>query len=250
MQFPADWIVPDWPAAPRVRALITTRSGGVSVGSHASLNLGLECGDAPFAVHANRQRLRALLPQEPRWMKQVHGTRVVDADQLSEVVEADASYARAPGTVCAVMVADCLPVLLASRAGDVIGVAHAGWRGLAAGVLEATVAAMKCAPHELIAYLGPAISARAFEVGGEVRAAFLAADGAAETAFSAAGAKKWMADLDLLARQRLQRCGVSAVYGDRLCTYCDPERFYSYRRDGVTGRMAALIWIAPSSGET
>lgn len=241
---PGDWIVPDWPASSRVRALITTRRGGVSRGPYASMNLGLRVDDDPRQVEANRALLRRLLPAEPKWLIQVHGAGVADADLLSQTPEADASVARKPGTVCSVMVADCLPVLLADRAGSVVAAAHAGWRGLAAGVLENTVRAMDTAASDLLAYLGPAIGPAAFEVGDEVRDAFLAHGDEAAAAFAARTQGKWLADLFMLARQRLERAGLTRIYGGGLCTYSDPERFYSHRRDRITGRMAALIWLA------
>jgi polyphenol oxidase len=239
-----DWIVPDWPAPANVKAFITTRAGGISTGPYARFNLGGRTADDPLAVEANRQRLRATLPGEPKWLRQVHGADVVDADTLADIPDADAAVARAPGTVCAVLVADCIPVLLADRAGSAVAVAHAGWRGLARGVLERTVERLARPPAELLAYLGPGIGPGAFEVGADVRDAFLATDAGAEAAFAPRSPGKWMADLFLLARQRLARCGVGHVYGGEWCTHSDPRRFYSYRRDGATGRMAALIWRA------
>ncbi len=237
-----DWIVPDWPAPANIRAIITTRAGGVSRGPFASLNLGLRTGDDPQAVAANRARLRAALPQEPKWLRQVHGGDVVDADALTGTPEADASIARRAETVCAVMIADCVPVLLADRDGTVVAVAHAGWRGLAVGVIENTVSALGRDPGGLLAYLGPGIGPRAFEVGLDVRDAFLARDPQAAAAFAPQAPGKWLADLFLLARQRLQRAGVDSIHGGGLCTYSDTARFFSYRRDRTTGRMAALIW--------
>lgn len=240
---PRDWIVPDWPAPANVRALLTTRSGGVSTGPFASMNLGQRVDDDMQSVRTNRASLRDLLPAEPKWLLQVHGTRVVDADRLQQPVEADAAVARNPGSVCTVMVADCLPVLLTDRAGSVVAAAHAGWRGLAAGVLENTVRAMGSAPDELLAYFGPAIGPSAFEVGADVRDAFLARSADAASAFVAHKPGKWLADLFALARQRLRASGVTHIYGGGLCTYSDPRRFFSHRRDKVTGRMAALIWL-------
>ncbi len=237
-----DWIVPDWAAPPGVKALITTRAGGVSQGPYASFNLGLRTGDDPKAVAANRDRLNALLPQHPRWLRQVHGSAVVEADALIHVPEADAAIARRPGTVCAVLVADCIPVLLADGTGATVAMAHAGWRGLAAGVVESTVRAMACDPGSLAAYLGPGIGAGAFEVGADVRDAFLARHPAAAAAFTPHAPGKWLADLFLLARQCLRRAGVGAIHGGELCTYSDARRFFSYRRSRTTGRMAALIW--------
>jgi YfiH family protein len=240
-----DWIVPDWPAPSGVKSLITTRNGGASAGPYASFNLGLRTGDDEATVHANRQLLRAWLPQEPKWLRQVHGAHVVVADGLADIPEADASIARNAGTVCAVMIADCMPVLLCDEAGSVVGIAHAGWRGLSAGVLDNAVRATGVAPAGLLAWLGPAIGPDVFEVGSDVRDAFLAADPAAADAFTPCRADKWLADLFKLARQRLARCGVQRVFGGGLCTHHDPARFYSYRRDQVTGRMAALIWLEP-----
>lgn len=243
-EVPADWIVPDWPAPPRVRALVTTRSGGVSTGPYTSLNLGLRVNDDPATVERNRARLRSHLPEEPRWLNQVHGNRVVDAGELHRPIEADAAVSRTTGAVCAVMIADCMPVLLADRAGTVVGAAHAGWRGLAAGVLENTVLAMAVSPADLVAWLGPAIGPAAFEVGAEVRDAFVAQDAGAASAFVDHRPGKWLADLFTLARRRLHAIGVNEIHGGGLCTVADPARFYSHRRDRITGRMAALIWLS------
>lgn len=240
---PSDWIVPDWPAPAQVRALITTRNGGVSHGRYRSLNLGTHVGDDPQHVMENRRRLRDSLPAEPKWISQVHGVHVVDAQQLVQQIEADAAYARSPETVCAIMMADCLPVLFADRDGGAVAVAHAGWRGLAAGVIENTVHAIGLPPARLLAWLGPAIGPAAFEVGPEVRDAFINADAAAEVAFTPHRTGKWLADLYNLARLRLRRAGVTDVHGGGLCTWSDSQRFFSHRRDQVTGRMAALIWL-------
>jgi purine-nucleoside/S-methyl-5'-thioadenosine phosphorylase / adenosine deaminase len=240
---PRDWIVPDWPAPANVRTLITTRSGGVSTGPFASMNLGQRIETDMRSLRANRALLRDFLPADPKWLLQVHGARVADADGLQQPVEADAAVARKPGSVCTVMVADCLPVLLTDRAGSVVAAAHAGWRGLAAGVLENTVGAMGRAPDELLAYFGPAIGPSAFEVGADVRDAFLARSADAASAFAAHKPGKWLADLFALARQRLRAIGVTQIYGGGLCTYTDRRRFFSHRRDKVTGRMAALIWL-------
>ena len=260
-------IIPDWPAPANVRALQTTCDGGVSAGAYASLNLGDHVGDDPVAVARNRALLRATLPAEPVWLKQVHGNIVADADRTVGVPDADAALARQPGKICAVMTADCLPLLLCDEAGTVVAAAHAGWRGLAGGVVEATVKAMNVAPERLLVWLGPAIGPQAFEVGEEVRQAFMAHDPAAAKAFAPSPAlrtqhsglgtqdsglstqdsglstQKWLADIFLLARQRLALLGVKRVFGGGLCTYTDAERFYSYRRDRATGRMASLIWL-------
>lgn len=240
---PEDWIAPDWPAPARVRALVTTRNGGASAGPYTSMNLGQRVGDDPATVDENRRLLRSFLPAEPNWLHQVHGARVVRAEDPGEAREADAVVTRQPNCVCPIMIADCMPVLFADRAGGAIGAAHAGWRGLAGGVLENTISALDVAPANLVAWMGPAIGPAAFEVGSDVRDAFIAMDPAAANAFRAQGSGKWLADLFLLARQRLARAGVTAVYGGGLCTYSDPARFFSHRRDKVSGRMAALIWM-------
>lgn len=239
-----DFIVPDWPAPAHVRALQTTRTGGCSPAPWASFNLGDHVGDDPARVAANRTALRRLLPGEPCWLRQVHGTVAVDVGKVAEMTAADAAWTARPGTVCAVMTADCLPVLFCDRAGTTVAAAHAGWRGLAAGVLEAAIVAMNVAPGELLAWLGPAIGPANFEVGDEVRAAFLARDPAAATAFATHGRGKWLADIYALAARRLVAAGVTAISGGDWCTLADQERFYSYRRDGVTGRMATLVWLA------
>ena len=244
-----DWIVPGWPAPPHVKALITTRAGGVSAGPYESFNIGLSTGDDARAIEANRARLRTVLPREPRWLKQVHGARVVDGDTDGNASvdrpEADACVARTRGNVCAVLVADCLPVLFTDRAGTLVAGAHAGWRGLAGGVIENTVqtlAANGARPEDVLAYLGPAIGPAAFEVGDEVYAAYTQSDPQSSTAFVPHGNGKWLADLFALARRALARSGVTAVYGGGLCTYSNPARFYSYRREKITGRMGAFIW--------
>lgn len=237
-----DWIVPDWPAPPNVRALITTRAGGASSGPFESFNLGLRAGDDETAVRENRARLQRSLPQAPKWLAQVHAATVVEADGLDHVPKADASVARAPGTVCAVMIADCMPVLLCDKDGTTVALAHAGWRGLAAGVVENTVGAMGIAASDVIAYLGPCIGPQAFEVGADVLDAFVAREPAAKTAFTPVREGKWLADLYALARRALERAGVTRVHGGGWCTYSNPRRFFSYRRDKTTGRMAALVW--------
>lgn len=241
------WIVPDWPAPPSVRALITTRAGGVSRGAYACMNLGMRTGDTAEDVARNRAHLRQSLPAEPLWLHQVHGTTVAEGDGLDGSPEADAAVARRPGTVCAVLTADCLPLLLCDEAGTVVAVAHAGWRGLSSGVLENTLQIMDRPRAALLAYLGPAIGSAAYEVGAEVREAFIAADRSgelrAEAAFAPGKPGKFHADLYALARQRLARSGVVKVYGGGYCTYTERERFFSYRRDGATGRMASLIWM-------
>ena len=239
-----DLIIPDWPAPANVKALQTTRAGGISKPPYDSLNLGMHVGDAPLDVAANRQRLNRYVPTEPVWLNQVHGIEVVDASTASCVPDADAAFARTRHTVCAVMTADCLPVLLCDQAGTIVAAAHAGWRSLLDGVIEATVQAMNKPGNALLAWLGPAIGPDAFEVGDEVRAAFIERDAKAEQAFKpAASSGKWLGDIFLLGRQRLSNVGVTAVYGGGLCTYHDAGRFFSFRRDKATGRMASLIWL-------
>ena len=239
-----DWIIPDWPAPGNVKALITTRGGGVSIGPYASMNPADHVGDDPEAVRRNRALLRAVLPNDPHWLKQMHGVQVLRVTSDARgVPEADAALTTLENQVCAVLTADCLPVLLCADDGSVVGVAHAGWRGLAAGVLERTVAAMGVPGARVLAYLGPAIGPDAFEVGAEVKTVFTAFDPAAAAAFRPGAPGKYYADLYTLARQRLARLGVMRCHGGGFCTYRDPQRFYSYRRDGASGRMAALIWI-------
>lgn len=237
-------ITPDWPAPANVKALSSTRHGGTSAGPYAALNLGNHVGDDPKSVAANRALLGRHIPMEPLWLTQVHGTTVVDAACTCPHAEADASIARMANRICAIMTADCLPVLFCDARGTAVGAAHAGWRGLNAGILEATVKAMQTPPGEIMAWLGPAIGPDAFEVGPEVRAAFTAHDPAAASAFRPGTHDgKWLADLYLLARQRLAACSVTQVYGGNRCTFTEEETFFSYRRDGTTGRMASLIWL-------
>lgn len=251
MNIQNDCITPDWPAPKIVKALQTTRRGGASVGPYQSFNLGDHVGDAPLAVERNRILLESVLPSEPVWLKQVHGTTVVDAGQAACWPEADACVSTHPGAVCVVMTADCLPVLLCDDKGSVAAAVHAGWRGLCDGVIEQTVQAMKVPPATLMAWLGPAISARAFQVGDEVRDAFISRQPEAAAAFApfapetqkAGAGKKWLADIYQLARLRLHALGITRIYGGGLCTYTDKERFYSYRRDGATGRMGTFIWL-------
>lgn len=239
----AEVFAPVWPAPRRVGALQTMRGGGCSPAPWGSFNLGDHVGDAPERVAENRKRLRAILPNEPFWLQQVHGNVAVDAEKHWGLVAADASFTRRAGTVCAVLTADCLPVLLCDRAGTVVAAAHAGWRGLLAGILEQALDSMGVHPSEVLAWLGPAIGPLSFEVGVEVREAFCAESTLSQTAFSPSGSGKWLADIYLLARHRLERCGVSSIYGGEACTVSEKSRFFSYRRDGVTGRMASLIWL-------
>ena len=241
-------IQPDWPAPSRVQAVATTRPGGVSTGPYSALNLGDHVNDEPAAVRQNRELLRTglALPGEPAWLQQVHGAAAVDAALAGDRVTADASWTRSAGVVCAVLTADCLPVLFCNREGTHVAAAHAGWRGLAAGVLESTVAwlaADGAPPASLLAWLGPAIGPSSYEVGVEVREAFLRSDPAAAAAFSSNRPGHWLLDVYAAARLRLQRAGVTAVFGGHHCTFAEPERFFSHRRDGVTGRQATLIWL-------
>ncbi len=238
-------LVPDWPAPVNVRALQTTRLGGVSAAPYASLNLGSHVGDAPLNVERNRMLLNQVLPAEPVWLEQVHGTAVADADSAGGGCRtvADACIAHRSGSVCVVMTADCLPVLLCDKAGSVVAAVHAGWKGLAAGVIETTVQAMDVPPQNLMAWLGPAISRQAFEVGEEVRAVFVDAEQQAAAAFIPGQAGKYLADIYALARLRLKALGISQIYGGDRCTYSEPDRFFSYRRDGVTGRQGTFIWL-------
>lgn len=242
------WIIPDWPAPAGVNAVCTTRHGGESQPPFDSLNLGDHVGDNALTVAANRQRIGDVLhlPAEPLWLEQVHGTAVSNTDTVDAdgYPQADASVALKPDQVSIIMTADCLPVLFCDRAGTRVASAHAGWRGLCEGVLENTLKQLDCAADDVLVWLGPAIGAEQFEVGDEVRAAFMQHDSAAEAAFIAGEQPgKWLADIYLLARQRLQQQGIEHIYGGGLCTVSDSERFFSYRRDGQTGRMASLIWL-------
>jgi YfiH family protein len=243
--FRHDWVFPEWPALARVRAVSTTRASGSSRPPYDSLNLATHVGDDAAAVAANRRHLATALrlPGVPAWLHQVHGTRVVDAAGVTAPVAADAACARGPGLICAVLTADCLPVLLCDRGGRSVAAAHAGWRGLAAGVIEQAVATVAAPAAEVMAWLGPAISAPAYVVGEDVRTAFVSRNAAAEKAFRPAAGGGWHADLYELARQRLRCLGITEIHGGDCCTFRDPARFYSYRRDGVTGRMASLIWL-------
>jgi hypothetical protein len=245
-------IRPDWNAPPGVRVAVSTRTGGFSAGPWTSLNLGDHVGDDPAVVAANRARLRQALalPGEPAWLRQVHGTGAVDAAAChGDAPEADAAFTTRPGVVCAVLTADCLPVVLATRDGSAVAVAHCGWRGLAAGILAATVSRLPGPPADLVAWLGPAIGPARFEVGPEVREAFRAAAAdpqAVHAAFGAGAGDRWYADLYALARCALRALGIGSVAGGGECTVSDPVRFFSYRRDGQTGRFATLAWIDPA----
>jgi YfiH family protein len=234
-------VQPNWPAPAGVQAFCTTRSGGCSEGPWSSLNLGERSGDNPGHVRENRRRLNALLPAPPQWLRQVHGVQVaLHPGQPGPELEADALVARGPGQVCAVLAADCLPVLFCDRGGSRVAATHAGWRGLAAGVLQATIEALDSGPGELLAWLGPAIGPSVYEVGPEVAEAFAGCEAGLRPARRDG---HWLLDLYTVARLKLQSAGVHAVHGGGLCTYSDPARFYSYRRDGETGRMASVIWL-------
>jgi hypothetical protein len=233
----------DWPAPAGVRTWQTTRHGGVSRNAYASLNLALHVGDETQAVATNRRQLRTTvgLPSEPSWLEQVHGHRVLDLDR-GETGPADGAVTSRAGQVLAVMTADCLPVLLASKDGRRVGVAHAGWRGLASGVLQAAIDAFECEAAEILAWLGPAIGPSAFEVGGEVRENFVAIDPDSAVAFEPNDRGRWQADLHHLGRRALGNAGVMHIYGKSACTFNDARRFFSHRREAPCGRMASLIW--------
>lgn len=239
-------ITPLWPAPNNVVAFNTTRKGGVSAQPYDALNLGTHVGDDGTVVAENRRRLKDIIaaPTEPFWLEQVHGTRVLRLDENNDRADnqADASYTNIAGQVCAVMTADCLPVLFCNRQGTEVAAAHAGWRGLCDGVLEQTLACFDSSPEDILAWFGPAIGPTAFEVGGEVRAKFIEQDADAEQAFTEHG-EKYLADIYQLARLRLRHAGVQTISGGDLCTVSDKSRFFSYRREPVTGRMAALIWF-------
>lgn len=246
-----NWIIPDWTNKPaNIGALSTTRKGGFSHGPYGDgmggggLNLGTHVGDEPARVQQNRELVRTWLPAGPAWLSQVHSTNVLDADEVRDAPQADASIATRPGIVCVVQTADCLPVLLCDVSGKVVGAAHAGWRGLAHGVLENTIARMQDAgAEEIIAWLGPAIGPERFEVGQDVYDAFVGREPAMRDAFRPHGAGKYLADIYALARRVLHNAGVTDIAGGGFCTVTDKDRFYSYRRDKVTGRMASLIWL-------
>lgn len=240
--FKHNWLKADWPAASHVYAATTLRSGGVSTAPYESWNMGLHTGDNPQHVQQNRQRLG--LPTEPFWLQQVHGQRVIEAEQHEQTLqEADAAYTRAGNTICAVMTADCLPVLFCDAKGQQVAAVHAGWRGLAAGILDNTVRQFNAAPETLLAWLGPAISQSAYEVGDEVRQVFTTYDAEMATAFKAGKKNHWWMDIYALARLNLARLGVEQVYGGNACTYNEKEKFFSFRRDGETGRMVSVIWF-------
>ena len=238
----SDWLIPDWPAPAQVKACVTTRAGGVSLAPFDSLNLGDHVEDSPEAVLENRRRLTEAFHIQPAWLRQVHGVSVVEADP-GRIAEADGSWTSTPGIACTSMTADCLPALFCNRAGTRVAAAHAGWRGLAAGVLEAAVESLETEPADVLVWLGPAIGPQAFEVGPEVREAFVQQLPSTAQAFvPSRNPGKFMADIYQLARLRLAARGITAVYGGGFCTVSDP-RFFSYRRSPLTGRFASLIWL-------
>ncbi len=243
------WLRPQWPAPAAVCALSTLRAGGVSAAPYASLNLAAHVGDVPEAVAENRRRLRAAadLPAEPAWLSQVHGAEIADLDAGAAAGaaagQADGAVTRTPGRVCAILAADCLPILFATESGDAVAAAHAGWRGLAGGVIEAAVRSLAVAPRSLLAWLGPAIGPRHFEIGPDVRDELLRGDPRAGAAFTENARGRYLADLYVLARRRLARLGVERVYGGGECTFSSSDKYFSHRRDGPTGRQATLIWL-------
>lgn len=240
------FLTPQWPVPGHVVACTTTRIGGVSQGPYHSLNMAAHVGDADAAVEENRRRVRELLrvPGDPCWLRQVHGRTVVDAARAAPQVSADAAYTSRSNLVCVVLTADCLPLLLCSRSGDVVAAVHVGWRGLVAGIIQEAVAVLPAEPRSLMAWLGPAIGEQAYEVGEDVRQAVCDSVPDAGAAVRAGSSRRWHVNLYALAGSCLRQAGVEHIYGGTACTYSDAQRFYSHRRDGVTGRMATMIWMA------
>lgn len=237
-----DIIVPEWPAPANVKAMQTTRKGGVSLAPFDTLNLAAHVNDDARGVAHNRQLLNQYLPSEPVWLNQVHGIKVVDASNITYLPDADASFSKQKYVVCVAMTADCLPILLCDNLGTVVIAIHAGWRSLCDGVIEASVRAIPVDTVNLMAWLGPAIGPKAFEVGSEVRTQFIDNDIDAKSAF-VPYAEQYLGDLYEIAKLRLYRLGIKQIYGGNFCTYTDKERFFSYRREGETGRMATFIWL-------
>lgn len=239
------YLLPDWPAPANVHALTTLRYGGYSSGPYTSFNLALHTGDEPLAVQKNRELLRSYfeLPAEPIWLQQVHSNCLVEAGSTVINTQADGCWSRTPGCVCAVMTADCLPVLICDRSGAKVAAAHAGWRGLYAGVITNAVTVLQADPAELMVWLGPAIGPLAFEVGLDVMELFTIKHHTNKSAFRPVDATHWLCDIYQLAKIELAALGVTAVHGGDQCSYADEQRFYSYRRDGITGRMASVIWL-------
>jgi polyphenol oxidase len=249
MPFPAGWLVPDWPAPAHVRAVCTTRAGGVSHGAFESLNLGDHVGDAPDAIAQNRARFKAAIGAQPVFLQQVHGRHAIALDaKTPDGAQADGCFTRERSIACTIMVADCLPVLFTDSQGNVVGAAHAGWRGLAGGILESVVQELGVPAKTLLAWLGPCIGPDVFEVGGEVKAAFESQGMSASAMFRTHTENKWLANLPGLARQRLQALGITRIHGNdgsrAWCTVSNPSRFFSHRRDRISGRFAASIWLA------
>jgi len=246
-----DLLWADWPAAKNIRALTTTRIGGVSGGAYSSMNLADHVGDVQADVEKNREILaRQLKIQQPVWLKQVHGVQVADASTAKHHDAADAIYTDQKDTVCAVMTADCLPLLFCNKQATKVAAAHAGWRGLADGVIETTVESLQENPEDILVWLGPAIGADCFEVGQDVVDAFVSVDAKAKQAFIKTDVTHFLADIYQLARLRLQNLGIDKIYGGGLCTYTDEERFYSFRKNKTTGRMASMIWIVAEENES
>lgn len=240
-------IVPDWPAPAMIKAFSTTRQGGFSLPPYDSFNLGTHVDDEPDTVIKNRDYLVdiAQLPESPRWLNQIHGTHVIDSNDWQLNIDADAIVSQQTDHICTIMTADCLPLLLCNKQGDIVAAIHAGWRGLAAGIIEKTIVEFRCAPQDILVWLGPAIGPNQFEVGPDVYQTFIQHSAKAIRAFQQTDATHYLADIYLLARQRLTALGVSAIFGGDLCTASDQQHFFSYRRDDVTGRMASMIWISP-----
>tara|TARA_B100000686_G_scaffold352622_1_gene455277 strand:+ start:2042 stop:2779 length:738 start_codon:yes stop_codon:yes gene_type:complete len=241
-----NWITPNWPAPANIQALFTTRIGGISQGPYESFNLGAHVGDKISAVNHNRSKLFESLPSEPKWLNQIHGSKPIWVDKHTNSFKGDAALSKTKNIVCAVLTADCLPIFLCDETGTVVGIAHAGWRGLISGVIEKTIAEMRKECSYIIAYLGPAIGPNYFEIGEEVRNSFIKQDKISTSAFiprSGSNKRKWLANIFLLAHQRLIKAGVTKIYSHEECTYSNSDKFFSYRRDGNTGRMAGLIWL-------
>ena len=243
-RMPNPFIIPDWPAPDNIKAFSTTRSGGVSLLPYDTLNLSDHVGDHPDLVDKNRRYITkiAALPENPRWLKQMHGTHVIDSNHWQKKSEADAIISQAINHVCVIMTADCLPILLYHQRNNAIAAIHAGWRGIAAGIIEKTVARFSGKPQHIMAWLGPAIGPARFEVGTDVYDAFYQYSAKSSLAFKQKSVDSYLADIYLLAKQRLHRVGISAVFGGNFCTLTEKQRFFSYRRDGQTGRMATMIW--------
>lgn len=241
------FIYPDWLAPNTIKSLSTTRQGGFSSAPYNSFNLGVDVGDAANSVQKNRHYLieTARLPESPRWLNQVHGIKVASANNWQQDDEADAMVGHSTNQVCAIMTADCLPILLCNQQGDTVAAIHAGWRSLAAGIIEKTVQRFTCPPQTIMAWLGPAIGATQFEVGHDVYQVFTQHSEQAHYAFKQTDASHYLADINLLARQQLNALGIDAIFGGNCCTVSKSSRFFSYRRDGITGRMASMIWISP-----